>query len=77
MRILEETKDYIICYHPSPHPELFNYYYGKNDNSCYSGCLIDKSTNIEYHAYKKDTGNFEKDIISLGKKLIKKWKKNK
>ena len=67
MRILEETKDYTIFY--------LRVKSGLNSNKEYLTLqLVDKNTNCDYK-YADETNNWEKDIISLGKKLIKKWKK--
>lgn len=67
MRILEETKDYVIYYQldMQRNPNLF-YYFGQ---------LCDLKTNKCYYKYQLAHSTLAKDVISLGKKLIKKWKK--
>lgn len=74
MRILEETKDYVIYYNQDPIPSNANL-----DETTFLfmwGFLIDKETKIEYMYYEKcDDNNLNKTIMKLGKNLIKKWKK--
>ena len=69
MRILEETKNYIIYYKSDP--ILFD-----NKILAMFGFLIDKKSKIEYCHYEKcNDNNLHDTVMKLGKKLLKRYKK--